>query len=282
VSVARELAQGHQALLDATVFDRPISHLPKVERAGFDWRRDRIPYTPAIHDSLGGVVTDTEGRTEIPGLYAVGEAAGLQGTFGADRAGGAILACLVFARRAGAASALALTGQEREIHPYGGAIQGQARETWEKLKCQADQGRDDPKALLTEIRGLSDRSIGVIRNREGLEHFLRQAEHLFHQSGRLRWKDPSAIIEALETSHLVLTGCAVALSALERQESRGHHFREDMPKRNDARELRWIMVCGESPETLRVRTVPVPFDRYPLKPSSWEEGKQEPQGRKVP
>jgi succinate dehydrogenase / fumarate reductase, flavoprotein subunit len=281
VAVARELAQGHQALLDATVFDKPVSHLPKVERAGFNWRKERIPYIPAVHDSLGGIVTDSEGRTDIPGLYAVGEAAGFQGAFGADRAGGAILACLVFARRAGAASALALIGQEGKIPPQEGAMQGQAREYWEKLRGQADEGRDDPKDLLTEIRRLSDRCIGVIRNREGLEYFLRQGKHLFRQSGRLMWKNPSAIIEAIETSHLVLTGCAVALCALERQESRGHHFREDMPRRNDAEELRWIMVCGESPENLRVRTVPVPFDRYPLKPSSWGEGKQESQGRKV-
>jgi fumarate reductase (CoM/CoB) subunit A len=281
VAVARELAQGHQALLDATVFDKPISHLPKVERAGFNWKKDRIPYVPAIHDSLGGIVTDSEGRTDIPGLYAVGEAAGLQGTFGADRAGGAILACLVFGRRAGAAAALALIGQERKIPPQEGAMQGQAGEHWERLKRQADEGRDDSKALRTEIRRLSDRCIGVIRNREGLENFLRQGEHLFRQSGRLRWKDPSAIIEAVETSHLVLTGCAVASCALERQESRGHHFREDMPRRNDAKELRWIMVCGESPENLRVRTAPVPFDRYPLKPPSWGEGKQESQGRKA-
>jgi succinate dehydrogenase/fumarate reductase flavoprotein subunit len=269
VAVARELAQGHQALLDATVFDRPISHLPKVERAGFNWRKERIPYVPAIHDSLGGVITDTEGRTEIPGLYAMGEAAGLQGTFGADRAGGAILACLVFAQRVGAASAASLSGQEREVSPRGDAIQGQAREYWEKLRREADQGDADPRVLQAEIRKLSDRCIGVIRNGEGLQNFLKEGKRLFHQTGKLRCKNPPAIIEAIEASHLVLTGYAIASCALERKESRGHHFREDMPRKNDTRELRWITVKGEDPEALEVRSTPIPFDRYPIKPPSW-------------
>jgi succinate dehydrogenase/fumarate reductase flavoprotein subunit len=269
VAVARELAQGHQALLDATVFDKPISHLPKVERAGFNWRKDRIPYVPAVHDSLGGIITDSEGRTEIPGLYAVGEAAGLQGTFGADRAGGAILACLVFARRAGAAAAQALTGQERGGSSGGDAVQGQAREYWEGLRRQADQGEGEPRALQDEIRRLSDRCIGVIRNREGLENFLKEAGRLFRQTGKLKWKDPSGMIAAVEASHMILTGCAVAHCALERQESRGHHFREDMPRRNDVRELRWIMVRGENAEGIEVTSTPVPFDRYHLKPLSW-------------
>jgi succinate dehydrogenase/fumarate reductase flavoprotein subunit len=202
----------------------------------------------------------------------MGEAAGLQGTFGADRAGGAILACLVFAQRSGAASAASLTGKEREVHPKGDAIQVQATEYWEKLRRQADQGDEDPKALLTEIRKVSDRCIGVIRNSDGLQNFLKEGKRLFHQTGKLRCKNPSAIIEATEASHLVLTGCAVASCALERKESRGHHFREDMPKRNDAKELRWITVKGENPEAFEVRSMPIPFDRYPIKPPSWPGG----------
>jgi len=112
VAVAREYAQGRQALLDATFLEKPVSHLPKVERAGFDWRRDRIPYVVAIHDSWGASLRTPRGEARS-GLYAAGEAAGLQGTFGADRAGGAILACLVFGHRAGAACGAELAGKER-------------------------------------------------------------------------------------------------------------------------------------------------------------------------
>ena len=266
VAVAREYAQGRQALLDATFLEKPVSHLPKVERAGFNWRRDRIPYVVAIHDSLGGIITDSEGRSEVPGLYAAGEAAGLQGTFGADRAGGAILACLVFGHRAGAACGAELAGKERGTPCGRDAITGEAERYFEGLKDRARGGGAEPGALKAEVRRLSDNCIGVIRNGDGLLHFLKEGTRLFDLSRRLPWKDPPAMIEAIEASSMVLTGLAIAASALERQESRGHHFREDRPKRDDAKELRWIVVRGGDPQGIQVTSSPVPFDRYSLKP----------------
>lgn len=278
VAVAREYAQGRQALLDATSLDKPISHLPKVERAGFDWRKDCIPYVVAIHDSLGGIITDSEGRSEIPGLYAVGEAAGLQGTFGADRAGGAILACLVFAHRAGAACGAELAGQKRTASHKENVIAREAEKYFKELKGQAADGDVEPKALKAELRKLSDRCIGVIRNEERLQNFLKEGTRLFSLTKRLKWKDPAAIIEAIEASSMILTGVAIASSALERQESRGHHFREDMPKKNDVSELRWIIVRGGGPEELEVESCPVPFDRYLLRPPSWKGERLKPVG----
>jgi succinate dehydrogenase/fumarate reductase flavoprotein subunit len=201
----------------------------------------------------------------------VGEAAGLQGCFGADRAGGAILACLVFGHRAGAAAGADVAGQGTAVQHEEEGMAAEAERYLDVMRRQASQGDLDPATMKTEIRRLSDACIGAIRSKEGLHKFLKEGVRLYGLTGRLTWKDPAAMIDAVEVSHMILTGCAVASSALERRESRGHHFREDMPKKNDAGELRWIVVRGENPEAFDIASTPVPFGRYPIKPPVWKD-----------
>ena len=104
--VARAIAARHGASLDLRGIerDRYPSLMATLERAGYDPADEPIPVSPAAHYAIGGIVTDLDGRTTVPGLYAAGECA-CTGVHGANRlASNSLLECLVFGRRAAVAA----------------------------------------------------------------------------------------------------------------------------------------------------------------------------------
>jgi L-aspartate oxidase len=104
--VARAIAARDGARLDLREIDRDRypSLMATLERAGYDPADEPIPVSPAAHYAIGGIVTDLDGRTTVPGLYAAGECAAT-GVHGANRlASNSLLECLVFGRRAGRAA----------------------------------------------------------------------------------------------------------------------------------------------------------------------------------
>jgi L-aspartate oxidase len=156
--VARAIDARGTALLDLRQIDRGrfAGLMGQLEDVGFDPAREPIPVAPAAHYTMGGVVTDLDGRTEVPALYVAGESA-CTGVHGANRlASNSLLECLVFGRRAALA---ALT--------------------------EPDAPRDRPRpcpggtaeAVSPELREALWRDAGLIRDAEGLER-LRSAPHL--------------------------------------------------------------------------------------------------------
>ena len=114
--VAREIAARGTVLLDLREIDRGRfpSLMGSLAENGYDPAETPIPVAPAAHYTVGGIVTDLEGRSEVPGLYAAGECAAT-GVHGANRlASNSLLECLVFGRRA-ALSALAEPGLSRHV-----------------------------------------------------------------------------------------------------------------------------------------------------------------------
>jgi L-aspartate oxidase len=187
-------------------------------RAGLDLARDPIPVGPAAHYAMGGVVTDLDGRTTIPGLFAAGEVA-CTGVHGANRlASNSLLEGLVFGARAGEAMK---TGVRSAIRPE--AVSG--------LDLTPAGGIAD----LTPAGGIVDltpeRARAVMWEHAGLFRTADGLRTAIEQLGPCRTDEESSIT----------VGRLIAIAALRREESRGAHFRLDYPQRDDSRWKRRIM-----------------------------------------
>ncbi|MFT4010297.1 MAG: L-aspartate oxidase [Nocardioidaceae bacterium] len=176
---------------------------------GVDPVTDLIPVAPACHYASGGVATDLWGRTPIPGLYATGEVA-CSGVHGANRlASNSLLEGLVFSRRIAALLAEGLPERrEPAADPRTPALV-------------------DPAMLSTLQTTMTERA-GVLRNAEGLALGATEIAALAAKSA----DQPNT--EAWQTTNLVTLATALLQAATMREETRGSHWREDFPDRDDA------------------------------------------------
>jgi L-aspartate oxidase len=172
---------------------------------GIDPRMQMIPVSPAAHYSSGGVKVDLVGRTSVAGLYACGETA-CTGAHGANRlASNSLLEGLVFGTRIAADIALNIGEQGLPNEQSTGAF------------------LLDPAIKMTLQLAMSQ-GAGVMRSGDSLRETLATLKQLAtHVSS-------SPCIEAWEVSNLYLLATAIARAALEREESRGSHWRSDFPE----------------------------------------------------
>ncbi len=212
IAAAMAAQGGRPVLLDATALGGAYlaSRFPGITRVcaenGFEWGIQPIPVTPAAHYWMGGIRTDDAGRTTLPGLYAVGEAA-CTGVHGANRlASNSLLESLVFAWRA--ADAL-----DTPFTPL--AV---------------------PDAPLR--RGTSAPIGGSSFTRAELQHLMwtlagleRSGEGLAVAASRLAtWSVEPDSVHTGENRNLLDLARELVASALDREESRGAHWREDFPE----------------------------------------------------
>ena len=168
-----------------------------------------IPVAPACHYASGGVATDLWGRSGVPGLYATGEVA-CSGVHGANRlASNSLLEGLVFSRRI--AQVL-----PDELRPSADAVPDER-----PAGLVAADVRSHAQALMTE-------EAGVLRSADGLAHALDELAALAEKAGEVGTR-------AWEATNLLTISTALAESARRREETRGSHWREDFPDRDDER-----------------------------------------------
>ncbi|MGI5470120.1 L-aspartate oxidase [Streptomyces sp. CA-132043] len=206
---------------------------------GIDPVTEPIPVAPAAHYASGGVRTDLRGRTTVPGLYACGEVA-CTGVHGANRlASNSLLEGLVFAERIAAdigTRPLPRPGEPRL--PDG-----------PPMPLLAPEARFEIQHLMTAGVGVLRSAASMAESFKGLVRLASSASA--ESAGEDKAAEPG--VEAWEATNLLLVARALAAGARAREETRGCHWREDHPERNDEVWRRHSVATFSAPHTVEFR-----------------------------
>jgi L-aspartate oxidase len=187
---------------------------------GLELGKDKIPVRPAAHYFMGGIKTDVNGRSSLPGLYAAGEAA-CTGVHGANRlASNSLLEGLVF-------GALAAEAMIEEARDQGAEDDSEVRDAVPK----APAVKVDAVAIerwITELRSVMWKDAGLLRDAAGLKRAQARLEGMMGEIPR------GFSRRAVEARNLFLVAGVIVTAAAAREESRGAHYRNDFPKKGKA------------------------------------------------
>ncbi|MFQ5895909.1 MAG: fumarate reductase/succinate dehydrogenase flavoprotein subunit [Nitrospinota bacterium] len=218
--------------VDAATIQRklPSMYHQFKELAGVDITKEPMEVGPTCHYMMGGVRVDADtAAATVPGLYAAGEVAG--GMHGANRLGGNSLSdLLVFGQRAGLAAAEYAKGVGGSLRVNPEEVEATARET---LAPFEGPGGENPYAIHQDLQETMQNLVGMIRAEADLGRALEELAKLRERAERVRVEghrqyNPGWHM-ALDLRSLFTVSEAIALSALERKESRGAHTRTDYP-----------------------------------------------------
>jgi L-aspartate oxidase len=189
---------------------------------GLDLSRDLIPVRPAAHYLMGGIRTDLDGRTSLPGLYAAGEAA-CTGVHGANRlASNSLLEGLVFGARAAQAMLAGLSPNLDHATSVASS----------KITPLSLEEEAKTESLIAQLQSSMWRTAGLLRDEQTLREGIAERDKL-EASLNLIAQQGKTSRRLFEAQSLLIVSRVILLSALARTESRGAHFRNDHPKRND-------------------------------------------------
>jgi fumarate reductase flavoprotein subunit len=228
---------------------------------------EMIPVRPVVHYMMGGVHTDLNGATPLPGLFAAGEVACVS-INGANRLGSNSLPeLLVFGARAGRAAA----AYAEEQKPPGRHLFAQALDEEGRLREQfleKNGGREPIADLRDEMQKIMEQCAGIYRSAESLAGAAGKLQQLQERFRDIRLDDRghlfnTELISALELSGMLEVAETMAQCAIQRTESRGAHQRTDYPARDDENFLAHSMVYRTADGRPRVEYAPVSISRWP-------------------
>ena len=229
--------------------------------------KEMIPVRPVVHYMMGGVHTDINGATPLPGLYAAGEVACVS-INGSNRLGSNSLPeLLVFGARAGRAAA---EYASRQKEPGPGVV-AQAEDERRRLVHDVLERTDGQERVATvreAMQKIMEESAGIFRSGPGLARAADRLRELEERARRVRLDDRSKtfnteLITALELRFMVEIARTMVASALNREESRGAHQRLDFPKRDDRRFLAHSLCRRGADGSCRIEYLPVTITRWP-------------------
>ena len=251
--------------LSQKLIDEKLSQIRDLARdfAGVDMAREPVPIRPGMHYQMGGIKTDVDGQTPVPGLYAAGETACVS-VHGGNRLGAnSLLDTLVFGRRSGEHASDAVKGRPRPSIDDS-AADGD-RNHIQDLMSNSDAGGLFGR-LRMELGQTMNEHLAVFRDADGMEQARSKLGELRVRFANVYVADKGKIFNTnlvftLELGFMFDCAEAVVFSALERQESRGAHFRTDMGDRDDERWLKHVLVTrGE--EAPAIEYLPVVITQW--------------------
>jgi succinate dehydrogenase / fumarate reductase flavoprotein subunit len=242
----------------------PGSRELAMDYAGVDPILEPIPVRPGAHYHMGGVDTDSDGQTILPGLYAAGECACVS-VHGANRLGGnSLMETITFGRRAGrAAGERVLAEGDRNARIEAGVVADEERRLNGLLR--SDSG-ERPSVLREELSKSMYDKAGVFRTEEVLQEARDKVHELRQRARRLHLQDHgtlynSDLVQALELQALLECADCLVTGALARQESRGAHSRLDFTERDDDRWMKHTLATYDDGE-VRLDYKPVTVTRF--------------------
>jgi len=258
--------------LGKEVLDTKLAEITGFARtyAGVEPVKEPIPVQPTCHYMMGGIATDVDGRvitdskgTVFPGLYAAGECACVS-VHGANRLGcNSLLDILVFGRRAG-----------KEMHRFIPTV-GSVKLPPSPEKVVADQitalleskGKERIGLIRAEMQEVMMDKVSVFRHQEALEEALEKVRELKERYRQISVQDRGncfnrELLDAIELGYMLDLAEVITLGALNREESRGAHSREDFPKRDDEKWLVHTMFRHSTDEGPQVFFKPVTITRF--------------------
>ncbi|MFE5819800.1 succinate dehydrogenase flavoprotein subunit [Streptomyces sp. NPDC056479] len=240
---------------------------------GIEPYTDPIPIQPTAHYAMGGIPTNVEGEvlsdntTVVPGLYAAGEVACVS-VHGANRLGtNSLLDINVFGRRAGIAAA-----EYSQKADYVELPENPAELVIEQVEhLRASTGTERVAVLRKELQETMDANVMVFRTEQTIKTAVEKIAELRERFKNVSVQDKGKrfntdLLEAIELGNLLDLAEVMAVSALARKESRGGHYREDYPNRDDVNFMRHTMayreVGDDGTESIRLDYKPVVQTRY--------------------
>jgi len=266
---------GHYVHLDVRhlgqkKIDKKIPFVRELAKnyAGIDPVYEPIPVRPVLHYVMGGIHTDMDGATPLPGLYAVGECACVN-INGANRLGSnSLTELLVFGARAGKAAA-----NFASDHPdvKQSTLAAQTNDEQKRIASQfinKTDGKERIVTLRTEMTTAMEEGVGIYRDEVGIQATCDKLAELRERFNTITLDDHSLsfnteLTAALELENMLEVAETVAHSALRRKESRGAHQRTDYPPpRDDENYLKHSLVC-KTDDAPRVDYLDVTITKWP-------------------
>ena len=257
--------------LDITVVDRKrvleaLREIVNIGRdfAGTDITREPIEIRPGQHYIMGGVKTDINGATPIPGLYAAGEVACVS-VHGGNRLGAnSLLDTLIFGRRSGEHAAARASGMA--MPAIGDDQQRRDAAEIEDIIARERSGRRVSE-IKEELGNEMNRNVAVFRDEAGLRHAHEIVRRLKEEAKTAYIDDHGTVFNqdvlgALELSFMLDCAEATVVAAIERKESRGAQFRTDYPERNDEVWLKHIDIGRNGDDVPEVSYSPVTITQW--------------------
>ena len=234
---------------------------------GVDPVEEPVPILPSQHYSMGGIDTDMDGQTSLPGFYAAGECACVS-VHGGNRLGGnSLLETVVFGRRAGVAASQYIRSAKtgKDVTPAAErTVAGMEARVGELAARGA--GGEDPYAIRAGMTATMKDHFGVFREAPTMQAGLDTMHRLKERVGTVGLRHNGAVlnldmIRTVELEGMVDVALAIAAGALARTESRGSHSRTDYPDRNDADWLKHTLAYYR-PEGPRLASKPVTLGMF--------------------